>query len=78
MAKPYKNAAVVLPKELLRQLQQYHTGLLWIPKTEGFHRDRAELIRQLVGKGVKQTEIARLCGITDRRVRQIIRELSES
>jgi hypothetical protein len=72
--KPYKNAAAILPPELLAELQKYHRGLLWIPKTSHYHKRRADLVVRLHGLGVSPKAIAERCEITTRRVRQILQE----
>jgi hypothetical protein len=32
----YANAEKILPAELLKEVQQYHTGVLWIPTPSRF------------------------------------------
>jgi hypothetical protein len=69
---PYQNARSVLPPELLAEIQKHCSGLLWIPPTGQFFRDRRRLVQALKEQGVPTREIARLAGISHRRVNQIL------
>jgi DNA-binding NarL/FixJ family response regulator len=68
----YKNAAIILPPELLRQVREYHVGLLYIPPAEGQERDK-EILR-LSQQGLKSSQIAEIFYISIRRVQYILRE----
>jgi len=73
----YANARDVLPAEVLRSVQEHFAGCLWVPRSERdpkFYGHRRRLVLALKAKGVSVDEIARLAGITDRRVYQIVRE----
>lgn len=71
----YANAETVLSTELFGNLQKEYTGLLWVPKnTQGFYEKRKQLITDLIANGLPNNEIAKLAGITERRVRQIKNE----
>jgi len=75
----YANARDVLPAEVLRSVQEHFAGCLWVPRSERdpkFYGHRRRLVLALKAKGVSVDEIARLAGITDRRVYQIVREES--
>ena len=72
MSRPYANAKDVLSPELLRTLQQHFTGLLWVPADTHFHAVRRKLVLALRDQGVSTIEIAKLAGVTPRRVRQIL------
>jgi len=72
MKRPYANARDVLPPEVLDAVRQYFTGLLWVPSDVGFYEERRKLVLALKGQGVPTREIARLSGVTPRRVRQIV------
>jgi len=74
MRPSYRNAYEVFPRELVHVLQQCHVGLVYIPKPGGYYKERAQLIVRLSGQGVASREIANLCGITQRRVNQILRQ----
>ena len=74
MAKPYKNAANILPLKLLTDLQKYHQGLLWVPESGGERARRDYRIGKLHRRGVGVKEIASRVGLTERRVRQILRQ----
>ena len=69
--KRYANAQEVLPADLLAQVQQYHTGLLWIPAVKT-NAGRRELVVTLHGQGLQPRHIAALAGISVRRVQQIL------
>jgi len=68
----YRNAFEVFPKELVAQLQKHYVGLVYVPKTEHYYKHRAEMILSLHEREVSAGEIAELCGITRRRVYQIL------
>lgn len=70
--KRYANAEKVLPPELLKEVQKYHTGVLWIPTPGRFYQERRRLVIALRGQGIDTKEIAHLSGITVRRVNQIL------
>jgi len=65
----YKNAADVLPSDLLRRVQKFHVGMLWAPKTEqGFHEGRNANIIRLKENGYTITQIAEKIGLSVRQV----------
>jgi len=70
--KRYANAEKILPKELLKEVQKYHTGVLWIPCPSRFYQERRQLVIALHEQGVNTKEIAQLAGVTTRRVNQIL------
>ncbi|HRR82460.1 MAG TPA: helix-turn-helix domain-containing protein [Planctomycetota bacterium] len=70
----YRNAFEVFPKELVRQLQQHYVGLVYIPKHGDYYKHRAELIVRLSDKKASSREIAELCGLSRRRVNQILKQ----
>ena len=70
--KKYANAENILPAELLKEVQKYHTGILWIPTPSRFYQERRQLVIALQMQGVPTKEIANLAGITVRRVNQIL------
>jgi len=70
--KRYANAGKILPKELLEEVQKYHTGVLWIPCPSRFYKERRGLVIALHKQGVNTKEIAHLAGVTTRRVNQIL------
>ena len=78
MKHPYVNAASVMPKELLQKVREYCVGMVYIPKTDGYYKQRAELIVRLSEQGVSTLEIAQLSGLSRRRVQQIIQEQQEA
>jgi len=70
--KRYANAEKILPKEILDEVQKYHTGILWIPSPSRFYKERRQLVIALREQGVNTKEIAQLAGVTTRRVNQIL------
>lgn len=70
--KKYANAEKILPPELLKEVQKYHTVVLWIPTPSRFYQERRRLIIALHGQGVNTKEIAQPAGVTIRRVNQIL------
>jgi len=68
----YANAKDVLPPELLRAVQEHFIGLLWVPSDTCFYHERRRLVLALKEQGISTREIARLSGVTPRRVRQIV------
>ena len=68
----YGNAKDILPPELLREVQQHFTGMMWVPAHTQFFAVRRKLVLALKGQGVSAREIAKLAGVTPRRVRQIL------
>ena len=68
----YGNAKNVLPPELLREVQKHFTGMMWVPAHPQFFALRRQLVLELKGQGVLTREIAKLAGVTTRRVRQIV------
>ena len=70
--KRYANAENILPAELLKQVQKYHTGILWIPTPSRFYQERRQLVIALQTQGIASKEIANLAGVTVRRVNQIL------
>ncbi len=70
--KRYANAEKILPKELLDEVQKFHTGILWIPSPSRFYKERRQLVIALREQGVNTKEIAQLAGVTTRRVNQIL------
>ena len=70
--KRYANAENILPADLLKEVQKYHTGILWIPTPRRFYQERRQLVIALHMQGVPTKEIANLAGITVRRVNQIL------
>ncbi len=71
----YRNAATVFPPELLRRIQEYHEGLLYVPSTRNSQRDRE--ILALHRRGLTVTQIAKHVHLSRRRVLQILRHTGE-
>ncbi|MGE4285118.1 MAG: hypothetical protein AB7F23_00730 [Phycisphaerae bacterium] len=70
--KKYANAEQILPRELLKEVQKHHSGILWIPAPGSFYKERRQLVIALKSQGIETDEIASLAGITRRRVNQIL------
>jgi len=60
--KKYANAEHKLPRKLLKEIQKYHTGMLWIPAPDSFYKERRNLVIALKSQGVETDEIASLAG----------------
>ena len=52
--------------------QEYFTGLQWVSSDTCFYYEHLRLVLALKDQGISTREIARLSGITPRRVRQIV------
>ena len=70
--KKYANAEHILTRELLKEVQKYHSGIIWIPAPGSFYKERRQLVIALKSQGIETDEIASLAGITRRRVNQIL------
>ncbi|MEW6202563.1 MAG: hypothetical protein AB1546_11335 [bacterium] len=71
----YKNAADILPEQLLEEIRRYFPGgLLWIPKTNDSRPVRDELIIELIEKRLPVKEVAALAEIKPRQVYRIIQK----
>jgi hypothetical protein len=70
--KRYHNAAQVLPTALLRQVQQYCHGILWVPRPTSKGQMNRLRVLSLKSQGVGTAEIARQLRISDRAVRKIL------
>jgi len=74
----YVRADQVLPSKLLKEVQQYATGLLYIPTDTGQYRQRTAIrIRALKEQGFRNCEIARMLNITPRHVCGVLRRFQE-
>jgi len=68
----HTNAYDVFPKELVEEIKQYYSGgYLYIPKRD--KKERNAEICALYERGVPVKEIAEKVGLTERRVRQILK-----
>lgn len=72
MGVKYANAAGILPPELLKEVQKYHLGALWIPSPGRFYAERRELVLALHKQKFSAKEIAPLAGVSLRRINQIL------
>lgn len=80
----YKNAADILPDDLLRQLQKYAAGdILYVPSPEGrkpwgstgtrqLYLQRNEEIRRLYARGAAVSELAERYHLSPGTIRKII------
>ena len=73
LRRSYANAAEVLPPDLFREVQKHFVGTLYVGSEGMFLRERERLVLALKAKGIAVREIARMAGITTRRVHQIVR-----
>ena len=81
-ARKYVNAQDVLPEDLLRQVQKYCQGFIWVPvikrtrvKTAEDDERNREIVR-LHRKGERTAVLAERMGLCQERIRQIIRKYS--
>ncbi len=74
MKKRYACAHAVLPPDLVEAVQSHFTGLLWVPSSKMFYAERKKLVLALKDEGVPVKKIARLAGISPRRVHQILKK----
>lgn len=72
--KAYVNAASVLPPELIREIQKYYCGAMWVSDPVKYFDERRALVITLHQQKVPTGEISQLAGITRRRVNQILAE----
>ncbi len=68
----YLNGREVLPPDVLAEVQKHASGLIWIPSPKTFYHERRQLILTLREQGVPTKEIARLAGLSVRRVNQVV------
>lgn len=80
----YKNAADILPDDLLKQLQKYAAGdIVYVPSPEGrkpwgatgtrqFYLQRNEEIRRLYARGADIDELAETYHLSAETIRKII------
>ena len=84
MKKRYANARDVLPPKLLRQVQRYWGGLLWVPlvdrrKLKRFaDRERDRRIVREHRRGESTAALARRYCLSQERIRQIARAAKRS
>jgi len=74
----YRNAGKGIPAHLLAELRKYHVGRLYLSKDGVYHVERRALIEKLLRQGVRTAEIAELAGLTQRRVQQIRKAMSDT
>ena len=72
MNSSYLNGREVLPPDVLAEVQKHASGLIWIPSPKTFYHERRQLILTLREQGVPTKEIARLAGLSVRRVNQVV------
>jgi hypothetical protein len=71
MTKRYANAKDVLPPELLEKVKKHYTGPLYIPRERNAAETR-ELVLKLARSNTPSITIARIVGLSRRRVNQIL------
>jgi|GEM_PF-2261447 len=72
------NAGDVLPERLLKAIQRYCSGYIWVPSDGQFYAKRRQDVARLRGRGLGARAIAERAHICERRVRQILAEATES
>lgn len=68
------NAKDVLPERLLRQVQKYWGGYLYIPETREWYLEKRRRIVRHRRRGIRAETIAKWVGLSARRARQILEE----
>ena len=82
-AKKYVNAQEVLPDDLLREVQKYCQGFIWVPVTERQRLKtvddniRNQEIVRLHEAGIRTKVLAERMGLCPERIRQILKEYSK-
>jgi hypothetical protein len=75
MVQPRKrcpNARDVLPEEVVKQIQKYYHGHMWVPPAVNAPNKRRANVLALYMQGRTQVDIARIVKLTPQRVWQII------
>ena len=70
--KRYHNASQVLPPALLRQVQDYCTDMLYVPRVHNSSENNRLRALSMKAQGMRTGEIARRMHLTPRGVRKII------
>ncbi len=73
----YVRADRVLPPKLVAKVRKHYTGMIYVPSDGAFYRQRNAELMRLHGQGLPTAEIARRVYLGPRRVRQIIRRLTQ-
>lgn len=68
------NAWDVLPENLLRKVQKYCSGYIYVPSTRQFYWDGRREVLRLGRRGFSAMGIAERVHVGERRVRQILAE----
>jgi len=80
--KTYKNAESVLPGKLLREVQKYARGHLWVPSAQRRKvktmrdEERNRRIYRMRKNGMLLKDIAEEIGLCPERIRQIVKQYS--
>ena len=77
MSEPYANAKHVLPPALLREVQRFFVGRLYIPARENIAMRRRTLVLTLATRGLNTKEIAERVHVSRRWVQQILHDERE-
>ncbi len=75
MVQPRKrcpNARNVLPEDVLKQVQKYYQGHMWVPPAVNAPNKRRAQVLALYMQGRTQVDISRIVKLTPQRVCQII------
>ncbi|MHC4247916.1 MAG: hypothetical protein ACYS9X_02185 [Planctomycetota bacterium] len=68
------NACDVLPEKLVREIQEYVSGYIYVPCTREFYVCRRREIARMRAEGMSSGAIAHELHLSARRVRQILAE----
>ena len=77
ISSPYQNAQHVLPPGLLAEVQRHASGHLWVPAVAPQATRTRQRVIQLHQAEICTREIADLVGISQRRVQQIVRAVTQ-
>ena len=73
----YVRADKVLPQKLLAKVREHCTGMIYVPSDGSFYKQRNAEVVRLHRRGLPTKEIAERVYLCTRRVRQIIRRLTQ-
>ena len=75
--KKYANAEHILPRELLKEVQKHHSGILWIPAPGSFYKERRQLVRSIAKATITDAEAKEDIADIRQRASLIAEELEE-
>ncbi|MHB0999288.1 MAG: hypothetical protein ACYC27_08575 [Armatimonadota bacterium] len=73
-----QNAEAILPKPLLRKLQRYCSGSVYIPKRKTQAQLNSDRVRVFHNQGLSPTEIARRTTLSVKQIKRIIKQQEDA